>query len=137
MLARFGLFPMTAVALLVLVHTGTATAARVRYHYVPDNGTPCLRLAGAPNAPGERLSLSMRWEPYPCPPPRAVRPVCFRHPCTGADIQVPLGLPEGTPQIEHRPNRIVYNYGSYTVEAHFLDDGSVDVIYNSGLFRAP
>jgi len=50
---------------------------------------------------------------------------------------VPLTLPEGTPRIEHRRNRIVYNYGSDVVEVHFLSDGSADVIYDSGLFRRP
>jgi hypothetical protein len=44
-------------------------------------------------------------------------------------------LPEGTPRIEHVWRRIVYNYGSYTVAVLFLPDGSVDVIYNSGLLR--
>jgi hypothetical protein len=39
--------------------------------------------------------------------------------------------------MEYRTRRVIYNYGSDTVEVHFLPDGSVDVIYNSGLFRAP
>jgi hypothetical protein len=46
-----------------------------------------------------------------------------------------LALPEGTPVIMHVWQGIVYDYGSYTVEVRFLSDGSVDVIYNSGLLR--
>jgi hypothetical protein len=46
-----------------------------------------------------------------------------------------LALPDGTPVIEHVRQRIVYNYGSYTVEVRFLPEGAVDVIYNSGLLR--
>jgi hypothetical protein len=38
----------------------------------------------------------------------------------------------------YRTNRVVYNYGSYTVEVQFLPDGSANVVYNSGLLvRAP
>jgi hypothetical protein len=48
---------------------------------------------------------------------------------------VPLALPEGTPNMEYRTNRILYNYGSYSVAVHFLADGSVDVVYDSGFFR--
>jgi hypothetical protein len=62
--------------------------------------------------------------------------VTFGHPCTGQTVVVPLALPDSTPQMEYRPNRVIYNYGSYTVEVHFLANGLVDVIYNSGLFRA-
>jgi hypothetical protein len=50
-------------------------------------------------------------------------------------VNVPLALPDGTPVIEHVGQRIVYNYGSYTVEVRFLPDGGVDVVYNSGLLR--
>jgi hypothetical protein len=58
------------------------------------------------------------------------------HPCTGQAVSVPLALPCDTPVIQHVRNSTVYNYGSYTVEVRFLADGSVDVIYNSGLLRA-
>jgi hypothetical protein len=61
--------------------------------------------------------------------------VTFRHPCTGLTVVAPLALPDSTPRMEYRTNRVIYNYGSYTVEVHFLPDGRVDVIYNSGLFR--
>ena len=60
--------------------------------------------------------------------------VTFRHP-NGRYVTVPIRMPAGTPRLEHRPDRIIYNFGDYTVEARFLPDGSVDVIYNSGLLR--
>ena len=72
------------------------------------------------------------------PYPHAVRPnqmVTFRHPANGRNITVPLRLPDGPPRLLHGTNRITYNYGDYTVEARFLPDGAVDVIYNSGLGR--
>jgi hypothetical protein len=130
--ARKGMFRWVVVLSLLLLSAAPAAAARVRYHYAPANGCGTL----APQGTGERLTWTSGWEPYNCPPPRATCQVTFRHPCTGQTIVVPLGLPEGTPTIEYRPRRIVYNYGSYTVEVHFLPDGTVDVIYNSGLFRA-
>jgi hypothetical protein len=65
-----------------------------------------------------------------------VRPnqmVTFRHPITGANVTIPLRLPEDTPRIEHGSDRIIYNYGTYTVRAVFLPDGSVDTIYRNPL----
>ena len=50
-------------------------------------------------------------------------------------VTVPLRLPADTPRMEHRADRIIYNYNDYVVEARFLEDGSVDVVYNSGLLR--
>ncbi len=58
-----------------------------------------------------------------------------RNALSGALSPVPVALPEGTPRIEHVGNRVVYNYGTYTVAAAFLPDGSVDVIYDSGFLR--
>ncbi len=60
--------------------------------------------------------------------------VTFLHPYTGR-MKVPMTFPEGTPRLERRRYSIVYNYGSYTVEAQFQPDGSVETIYNSGLLR--
>ena len=45
-------------------------------------------------------------------------------------------LPRDTPVMEYRTNRTIYDYGTYSVEIHFLADGTADVIYNSGLKRA-
>ena len=52
----------------------------------------------------------------------------------GRNVTVPIRMPEGQPRLEHRADRIVYNYGDYTIEARFLTDGSVDVVYNTGTF---
>ena len=112
----------------VLGTAGTAAAARVRFHYGPGE------IGGTP---GERISwFGAPREPVPGVPGPMV-PVTFQHPFTHAPVTVPLALPPWTPTIEHVRNRIVYNYGSYAVEVRFLPDGSVDVIYNSGLLRAP
>jgi hypothetical protein len=141
MVARKGLIGVAVgvLALLALLATGApAEAARLRYHFavVDDRGAVILQpVAGAP---GERLTWSGRWEPYNCPPPRPTCMVPFKHAFTGQALVLPLGLPAGTPQMEHRFDRtIVYNYGSYTVEVHFIPDGTVNVVYNSGLLRAP
>src|SRR5262249_8778595 len=129
-LLRFGF----AVAMVCLC-TGTASAARVRFHYVPAaNGAPMTLAPIAPNAPGERMSVFGR-SAYYSPPPRATCVVSFRHPCSGCTVAVPLALLTDTPTIEHRAARVIYNYGSYTVEIVFIADGSVDVIYNNGLLR--
>jgi hypothetical protein len=127
-----------AAAVVVLAAAGRAEAARLRYHYGPaDNGgTMILRPVNC-GASGERLSLTLRWEPYNCPPPHATRLVTFCHPCTKRNIIIPLSLPLDTPVMEYRANRTIYNYGTHTVEIHFLADGTADVIYTSGTFRAP
>src|SRR5437016_5474181 len=102
----------TATALLTL--GGPARAAVVPFHYVPADAAGKMVLPSAPNGGvGERLSwFGAVLETCPRPP----RPTCtltFCHPCTGRPVQVPLALPEGTPNIEHRgATRIIYNYGS-------------------------
>jgi hypothetical protein len=75
----------------------------------------------------------------PLPYPYAVRPtqmVTFRHPFTGRNVTVPMRLPPDVARMEHRPDRIIYTFSDYVIEARFLPDGSVDVVYNSGLLRA-
>ncbi len=64
------------------------------------------------------------------------RMVTFRHPYTSRNVVVPMKLPDSTPRVEHISDRIRLNYGSYYVEARFLPEGGVDVIYNSGLLRS-
>jgi hypothetical protein len=120
-------------AALLLAAVQPASAARVRYHLEPDGaGSGCLKTAAA----GERLTLA-GWRPYDCPPPRPTQLVSFRHPCTGRTVTVPLALPASTPRMEYARERVIYDYGDYTVEVRFLKDGSADVIYDSGLLRAP
>ena len=125
-----------AVALVTVLLSGeTAAAARVRYHYVPSPGGGPMTLAPvAPGFPGERLNAFGR-RPHAALPPQATWMGAYRHPFSGATVQVPLGLPFETPTVEHRNNRLAYNYGSYLVEVIFLPDGSVDVVYSNGLFR--
>jgi len=87
-IAREALGKMAAVAVLLIV-SGTAPAAIVRFHYLPANGPGPMMLAPGP---GELVSVFGR-QPYNCPP----RPTCmvtFQHPCTHALIIVPLALPD-------------------------------------------
>jgi hypothetical protein len=126
-----------ALVFLLIATPSLARAEAVRYRFVPLDA--CGTMAPVPVGPegtiGElKQALGVRSQPYPF----AVRPnmmVTFRHPYTGRNATVPLRLPDCTPRMEHRSDRIIYNYGDYTVEARFLPDGSVDVVYNSGLLR--
>lgn len=123
--------------LLTLLTAADAQAGRVRYHYVPADDCGHVTLQPCGGAPGERLTWTARWEPYNCPPPRATCLATFRHLCTGRTVIVPLALSLDIPRMEYRTNRVIYNYGSETIEVVFLPDGGVDVVYNSGLLRAP
>ena len=131
------LFWIPAALFTLVAVTGTACAGWARFHYVPmdSSGNLALKPSDGTGGFGERVTwFGMTRTPSACPP-RATCVVSFRHPCTGCPIKVPLALPEDTPIIQHRAERVIYNYGSYAVEVHFLPDGSVDVIYNSGLLR--
>jgi len=125
-----------SVTMLVLVTTVTAHAERARFHFVPTGPSGALQLApAAQGSAGERTGSFGKARGSICEPPQPTCRVTFKHLCTGQVVTVPLALPEGTPVIEHVRKRIVYDYGSYTVEVQFLSDGGVDVIYNSGLLR--
>ncbi len=116
-----------------LVLAQPARAARIRFHFAYEPGSNgCLRAPAA----GERFTLT-GWKPYNCPPPRATQQVSFRHPCTGQTVTIPLALPTSIPRMEYSRDRVTYDYGSDTVEVRFSPDGSADVVYDSGLFRAP
>lgn len=134
-------FPFMLAGALVALATlaGASQAARIRYHFAPVNGGPTVVLTplSPGGAPGERLSWLGRTEPFNCLPPRPTVQITVTHSCSGRVVEVPLALPPDTPTIEHRRNWIYYNYGSDAVEIHFLDDGSLDVIYSSGLLRKP
>jgi len=122
---------------LLLGTGGPAAADQLRLHYVPagPGGTAALQAQGPGGPAGERTSFfGIVRESSPCP----LRPnylVTFRHAYTGQLITVPVTFPEGTPRVEYRANRIIYNYGSYTVEAVFYPDGSLDMLYSSGFLR--
>jgi hypothetical protein len=110
-----------------------ANAARVRYHYVPAG--PPEQSGAAQAGSGERWRFG--WEAYDCPAPRPTCFATFRHPDTCRSITLPLRLPEGTPQMEYKTDRVIYDYSGYMVEVHFLSDGSADVIYSSGFLGRP
>jgi hypothetical protein len=117
----------------LLVAVQPAAAARTRFHLTADPRSNGYLLAPAA---GERVTLT-GWQAYNHPPPRTTQLVSFRHPSTGQMVTVPLSLPESTPRMGYRRDRVIYNYGSDTVEVHFLPNGTADVYYDSGLFRAP
>jgi len=128
-----------AVGIIFWSMGGWAAAAQVRFHYVPVDacGNSALQPSGPVAGVGERI----RWfgiirEPY-ANQPRPTHMVTFRQPYSARTISVPMAFPEGTPRVANLRDRVVYSYGSYTVEARFLPDGSVDVIYDAGFLRAP
>ena len=128
---------LAATAALLIIRCNPASAAQVRFHYAPANacGSTVLKPADGCGSTGERVAwFGMYREAYNCEP-RATHIVTFYHPFTGCNVSVPMAFPEGTPRIEYRSNRVIYNYGSYTVEAHFFPDGSVDTVYNTGFLR--
>src|SRR5437868_3899902 len=96
-----------------LVLTPAGGAEQVRFRFVlADNSGNMRQVAAGPNgALGLRIrGLGLEAEPYPY----FVRPnqlVTFRNPFTGGNVTVPMRLPADTPRLEHRPDRIVYNYG--------------------------
>ncbi|MCI0463427.1 MAG: hypothetical protein L0Z62_41345 [Gemmataceae bacterium] len=127
------------VVALLLCLTAPGGAAQLRFRYVPVDayGNVSLQPAGPSGTAGEyRTWLGIVRQPCSSPP-RPTHLVTFRHPCTNRTLTIPVHFPEGIPRLEFRPSRIIYNYGSYTVESHFLPDGSVELIYDSGLLRAP
>jgi hypothetical protein len=115
---------LVLVVLLGLSLAGAAQAGVRRYHFMPNL------------PPGISMKPVAMYGAVP-PPPRPTTQVTYRHPYTGQMITIPLQLPEDTPKIEHRYNRLIYNYGSDTVTILFLPDGTADVIYNTGFLRAP
>jgi hypothetical protein len=123
---------------MILYRPVIGPAAELRFHYVAIDEAGNTRLApiaGAGGGVGERVEFlgSVR-EPINAPP-RPTHRVTFKHPYTGRTITIPLSLPEDTPRMRLSRSRVIYDYGSYTVEARFQPDGSVDVVYNSGLLR--
>ncbi len=122
---------------LLLSMVAGASAEVVRFHYTPRDlcGSTSLKVSGN-GAQGEwrAWSFGVVTRPYYCKM-RPTHLVTFRHPCSGRNVSVPIAFPGGTPAIYHRTNAIVYSFSTYTIRAEFLPDGSVDVIYNSGIFR--
>ncbi len=133
----FTRFPALGLALgLICLGAGSATAEVVRYRYAPKDACGYTALVPGPNgAPGERSA----WVGGPTEPfTRPLTPthmVTFRHPASNQNVVVPFTFPQGIPRIETRADRIIYNWGSYQVQARFLPDGSVEALYNSGILR--
>ncbi len=133
---RTRLFALSLVGLFALT-AQPVRAEQVRFHFVPTDGCGAMAqvAAGPEGALGESIKgLGLVARPYPF----VVRPnqmVTFRHPYNGRNVTLPLRLPAGTPRLEYRYDRVVYNYGDYVVEARFLQDGSADIVYNSGFLR--
>jgi hypothetical protein len=136
-MTRQALVVCPAVLATALLLHGVAKGAVVRFHFVPADGSNQLVLQPGPSgAAGEwrPWAGSSRREPYS----GNLRPnqlVTFNHPYTCRQVVVPLAMPGDVPQIQHVRDRVVFNYGSYTITVQFLADGSADVIYNSGFFR--
>src|SRR5437588_272091 len=91
---------------LLLGSPGSAAADQLRLHYLPaSSGATAVLQAPA----GERVSFfGMVREPNACP----IRPnylVTFRHAFTAQLVTVPVAFPEGTPRLEYRADRIIYN----------------------------
>ncbi len=130
---------LTLTAAVLAFVAGTAGAEVVRFHYLP--GTTCgysstsLKV-GPGGATGEYKAflLSPATQPYYCQL-KPTHMVTFYHPFTNQNVTVPLALPLGTPRMETLSDTIVYTYTQYTIRVQFLRDGSVDVVYNSGIFR--
>jgi hypothetical protein len=114
-----------------------AAAELVRFRFVPVGSDSAMRQVpiGPEGAMGElRAVLGGTPRPYngTFPPNRLVT---FRHPYTSKNVTIPMKLPGSTPEVERIGDRLRLNYGTYYVEARFLPDGGVDVVYNSGFLR--
>jgi hypothetical protein len=127
-------------ALVVLIGMlalpGRGAAEQIRYHFAPADA--CGRMQQVPAGPegaiGEKTCIGL----FPKPYKENYNPthmVTFRHPYNARNVTVPLKLPQGTPRMENRSDRIIYHFGAYQVEVRFLPDGSVDTIYHSGFLR--
>jgi hypothetical protein len=134
--------PLLPFALILAFWCIAATAGRadvVRYHYTPTGpGGQLVLQPTAEGAPGE-------WRPWAFATrrsgynrePKANRVVTYVHPSTGRQVNVPIAFPEGTPTVMSETGAITYAYTLYTIRVEFLVNGSVDVVYNSGIGRPP
>jgi hypothetical protein len=116
-----------------LCFVGSSRADLIRIHFGPADASG---MVAPPPATAEYVS---RFGTLTTPIQPKIRPTHiskFIHPYTGRQVQVPITFPpDSTPLILYRNNRIIFNYGTYTIEVVFLPDGSVDVVYNSGFLR--
>ncbi len=122
---------------LVFAFAGIAKADVVRFRYSPSD--LCGHTALKPDPCGgvgewRPWLFGVRRSSYYCRP-NPTHLVTFLHPHTNRHVKVPLALPGGTPQTFTTTEAITFTYTSYSVRVEFRRDGSVDVVYNSGIFR--
>jgi len=129
-------YHILGLTLLLSLGAGQASAEVVRFRYAPKDMCGNTALIPGPNgAPGERSAwLGGPVEPFPRQP-APTHWVRFRHPARNQNVIVPITFPEGTPRLETRADRILYNWSGYQIQVRFLSDGSVEVQYNSGVLR--
>jgi cytochrome c-type biogenesis protein CcmE len=136
---RWLVAPVLALAVTIST-TLPGQASDLRYHYVPVDAAGNTKVApvaqpGGGASPGERVRfIGLIHEPA-VSQPRPTHLVTFKHSYTGRNITVPLTLQPGTPRMAINHESVSYNYGSEKVEVQFLKDGSVDVVYSTGLLR--
>jgi hypothetical protein len=99
------------------------------FHYVRPYGSRAMYFT--PRSSYAFVGGQLYYLPSPTSQPPAPNTwLNFRHPSTHAYVSVPVALPNGTPKIEHRSDRIIYDYGAVAVVIHFVRDGSVNVSYD-------
>jgi len=131
---------LAAIAVAFAIHASPARAADLRYHYVPIDAAGNTQLApvvqpGGGGSPGERVRfLGFVKEPA-VTQPKPTHLVTFRHSFTQRNITVPLTLAPSTPRMSYSRDSVSYNYGSEQIQVQFQKDGTVDVVYSSGLLR--
>jgi hypothetical protein len=99
------------------------------FHYVRPYGSRAMFFT--PRSSFAYIGGQVYYPPSPAsqpPPPNTW--LNFRHPYTHAYVSVPVALPNGMPKVEHRNDRLIYDYGSVAVVFHFVRDGSVNVSYD-------
>lgn len=122
--------------ILISASAQRVEAEQIRIRYWPqDSGPETIMKPADPGQPtGVRVSrFGLRREPYYCLP-KANCLKTYRHRCTGQTVTVPLYLPSDTPRIAHTWSGISYQYTGFSVNVHFLEDGSVEVVYDNGPF---
>jgi hypothetical protein len=114
----------------------TGQTAWARLHYAASGSTGTL--VYQPDVSASRTTTSyfgLNIAPAPAAP-RPTHVVTFRHAYTRRMVSVPIAFPIGTPRLAYRTDSVVYDYGTYSITVRFIEDGSVDVVYRSGLFRS-
>jgi hypothetical protein len=136
---RFNFISWSLALAAVLATAAISSAEVVRFHYTPAQlcGYQSTNLkVGMDGSTGEwkSFALSPATQPY-YSQLKPTHLVTFRHPYTNQNVTVPLAFPVGTPRVAIQNDAVVYTYTQYTIRVEFLPDGSVDTVYNSGIFR--